>query len=271
MVGNHRDGVDGGRVRAQAQVLVNLALKHHLLQEVELLTHCASVLDLVWTNNAHLVSTVTVEDWPSFTDHKVVVAHSTFQLGRQEEGRESVHLLESAKVLKQLDFNKADWALVKSELSGIDWSPMEELDATACLEWFFNQVLPILERLVPQRKKCRKKNNRPLMDRRRRLLWKRLSKIKDKISTSKSINQLTKFLQDKSDLELELAQDYVAVCNMAEDEAVLRIKDNPKAFFSFAKSRQKTKARIGPFIDPSNGQPNPNPEFAATELSRQYS
>ena len=109
------------------------------------------------------------------------------------------------------------------------------------------------------------------MDRRRRLLWKRLSKCKVKIRSCNSIHQLTKLLQDKSNLEQELDQDYVAVNNMAEDEAVLRIKDNPKAFFSFAKSRQKTKARIGPFLDPSNGKPNPNSDFAASELSKQYS
>ena len=45
----------------------------------------------------------------------------------------------------------------------------------------------------------------------------------------------------------------------------MKIKDNPKAFFSFAKSRQKTKARIGPFLDPISGKPNSNPEFAASE------
>ena len=58
---------------------------------------------------------------------------------------------------------------------------------------------------------------------------------------------------------------------MEEDKAVLNIKSNPKAFFSFAKSRQKTRSKIGPFVDPSTGAPNPHPEFAASELSKQYS
>ena len=80
-----------------------------------------------------------------------------------------------------------------------------------------------------------------------------------------------KLLQDKSDLEQQLSEDYEAVNNMAEDEAVLRIKENPKAFFSFAKSRQQTRAKIGPFLDQSTGKPNPSPDFAAAELSKQYS
>ena len=80
-----------------------------------------------------------------------------------------------------------------------------------------------------------------------------------------------KLLQDKSDLEQELNEDYESLNKMAENEAVMRIKDNPKAFFSFAKSRQKTRARIGPFLSSSTGKPNPSPDFAASELSRQYS
>ena len=80
-----------------------------------------------------------------------------------------------------------------------------------------------------------------------------------------------KQLQAKSDLEQQLAEEYEAMNNIAENEAVLRIKDNPKAFFSFAKSRQQTRARIGPFLDPISGKPNPSPEFAATELNKQYS
>ena len=47
------------------------------------------------------------------------------------------------------------------------------------------------------------------------------------------------------------------------------MKENPKAFFSFARSRQKTKARVGPFLD-DKGKPNPSPDFAAEALRQQY-
>ena len=122
LVAAHREGEDGGRVRAQAQRLVNLSLKHHLQQEIDKPTHCASVLDLIWTNDAHLVSTYTVEDWPSFSDHKIVIVHTTFYLGGETESREETHLLESGRKLKQLDFHKADWSQIKTDLAGIDWS-----------------------------------------------------------------------------------------------------------------------------------------------------
>ena len=170
-----------------------------------------------------------------------------------------------------MDFAKADWGQVSTQLKNVDWTPMEGLDPTDSLSMFFTLVLPILEEVVPMKKLPRKKRSRPMMARRRRLLWKRLSKTKTKIKNASTINQLMKLLQDKTDMEHELAADYEAVNNMAEDEAVLRIKENPKAFFSFAKSRQKTKARIGPFLDPNTGKPNPSANFAAAELSKQYS
>ena len=57
---------------------------------------------------------------------------------------------------------------------------------------------------------------------------------------------------------------------MEEDKAVFNIKSNPKHFFSFAHSRQKVRAKVGPFIDPATGRPNPFPVFAAESLRKQY-
>ena len=66
-------------------------------------------------------------------------------------------------------------------------------------------------------------------------------------------------------------EDYRAVNNQEEDKAIFRMKSNPKSFFSFSKARQKTRSKIGPFIDQSLGKPNPDPDFAAAELAKQYS
>ena len=39
--------------------------------------------------------------------------------------------------------------------------------------------------------------------------------------------------------EEQLSEDYIAINNMEEDEAILRIKSKSKAFFSFARSKQR--------------------------------
>ena len=86
-----------------------------------------------------------------------------------------------------------------------------------------------------------------------------------------SIQKLTKLLLEKQDIEQQLMEDYTAVNILDENQAIANMKSNPKAFFAFAKSRQKTNARIGPFLDPESGKPNPSPQFAASVLSSQYS
>ena len=70
--------------------------------------------------------------------------------------------------------------------------------------------------------------------------------------------------------EEQLSEDYIAINNMEEDEAILRIKSKSKAFFSFDRSKQKVRAKVGPFRDPANKKSNPSPDFAAEALRRQY-
>ena len=183
-----------------------------------------------------------------------------------------MHLLEWGKRLKKLNFNKAQWVEVQAEVSECDWTDLEtaaKTSPTLALSIFMEELLPVLERHVPLRQSRKKVRYR--VDRRRKLCWRRLAKVKEKLKTASSIHKLTKLLQDKSELEQQLLEDYTAVNRQEEDKAVFNMKTNPKVFFSFSKSRQKTKAKIGPFIDQTTGQPNPDPDFAAMELGRQYS
>ena len=50
-----------------------------------------------------------------------------------------------------------------------------------------------------------------------------------------------------------------------------KIKSDPKQFYNFVKSKQNTKTKIGPFLDPDTGYTNSDPDFAANILSKQYS
>ena len=82
IVENHREEeTSGGKQdRLQAQQLLDLASKHCLVQEVDRPTHSVEILDLVFTNNCELVNHIAMEDWPAFTDHKLVVVSTSFQL-----------------------------------------------------------------------------------------------------------------------------------------------------------------------------------------------
>ena len=49
------------------------------------------------------------------------------------------------------------------------------------------------------------------------------------------------------------------------------MKDNPNIFFSYARSGQKTTAKVRPLLDPSSGSLNNDPSFTSKVLSDQYS
>ena len=79
-------------VRQQAAKLCDVARKHSLIQKVHQATHGKEILDLIFTNNSDLVSSVTVEAWPVFTDHSLVPATTSFLVEKKEE-LEEIHLL----------------------------------------------------------------------------------------------------------------------------------------------------------------------------------
>ena len=272
LVSNHREAetAEAKQDRLQAARLCDLAVKHCLIQQVDLPTHGTEILDLIFTNDQDLISSVSAESWPRFTDHRIVKASVSYKLERGIEAKKT-HLLEWGRRLKQLNFHKAAWVEIQAELSEIDWTEMEEagkISPNSALKIFLEELLPLLERHVPVKKKKKRKHH---MDRRRKILWRRISKTKSRIKSATSIQKLTKLLQTKQELEQQLFDDYAATNTMEENQAVSNIKSNPKSFFSFARSRQKTNAKIGPFIDPLSGKPNPSPEFAASKLSEQYS
>ena len=129
LVANHRENetLEGKQDRLQAQHLVEFASKHNLIQQVDKVTHGTEILDLIFTNDHELISNIEVADWPQFTDHKVVTASVTYQDKTDTSEQEETHLLDVGRRFSRLDFNKAPWEEIKTELNLIDWTSMEQL------------------------------------------------------------------------------------------------------------------------------------------------
>ena len=115
---------------------------------------------MIFSNNPHLFSSVSVEAWPSFTDHKIVTAFTSFQLGSDPQ-HEEVHLLDCGRRLKKLNFNKAAWVEIQAELGEIEWGDMEDAakasPPTQALASFMEELVPLLERHVPARQPTKNK------------------------------------------------------------------------------------------------------------------
>ena len=212
------------------------------------------------------------EDCGKFSDHKLITANTTYKISNEDADLEEQFLCETGRRYKILDFHKAPWEQVEADLEKVDWSQMEDIANTspeAALKWFHEKVLHVLEVHVPNRKQ-RKGISFKKMPRMRRLLWRKLTKVNSKLKKAATMHQKAKLLQVKWDIEQELKDDYEAVNNAEEDEAVFRIKQNPKAFFSFARGRQNTRSKVGPFMDPGSGKPNSSPDYCCEALQQQY-
>ena len=263
---------DGPQVRQQCNQLCELMAKHSMVQTVDSATHGHEVLDLIWTNNQDLLSDIKVTPYLEFTDHSIITATTSYKV-KEEKSKEHMFLLESGRRLKALDFPRAPWPAVRARLQHLDWSPMVEQareSPTAAYNWLMAALLPLLEELVPARKVGQKRGKRRV-DKQRRRVWRRLGRVRGAILTTASATRMAELLSTKQVLEEELRCSYAATGWEEEAEVVSRMKTNPKAFFAFAKARQQTRAKVGPFIDPSSGLPNPDPDFTAEQLSEQYS
>ena len=238
LVAGHGEGetVGGKQNPLQAKQLVDMASKHFLSQEVELPTHSVEILDLVFSNNCELVSNITVEKCAAFSDHNLIICHTAFQLSKEQVQLEQQFLCDIGKRYGALNFCKAPWQKVKVELAKIDWTEIEDLAKscpTTALSKFHEIILPVLEKLVPKKAK---KSSKPKIHRMRRLLWRRLAKAKRKFQAASSISKTTEYMQKIWDIKSQLAADYTASNTIEENEAVMKIKSNSKAFFTFARS-----------------------------------
>ena len=115
---------EGGLVRQQAAALCELANQHHLTQQVRQVTREGEILDLIWSSDPDLVSSIQIDPFQSFTDHYIVTASTSYKL-EKEVAKERKFLLNSGKRLQGLDFSRYPWADIKGKLREIEWSIME--------------------------------------------------------------------------------------------------------------------------------------------------
>ena len=271
-VHGHRQGgaEDGQQARLQAQRLCDIVISHHMVQLVGSPTHGREILDLVFTSDQNFVSHISMEPYSMFTDHSVLSMTVNWELGSTPT-KEKMFLLDSARRLHNLNFNKAPWLDIKTKLKSVDWSPMSRLasiNPTLAHSWLLQQVLPILENLVPAKQVWK---GRSKLHKQRKLIWRKLKKIKEKIQKATSNQKVFKLLQDKADLETELKTMYSILTKNSEDKVISGMKENVNVFFNYAKARQKTRSKVGPFLDPNTGELNLDPDHTAQCLSDQYS
>ena len=132
-------------------------------------------------------------------------------------------------------------------------SKLASSSPTLAHSYFLTKVLPILERRVPVKASG---GGRSSLHRARKLIWRKRRKVKTRMERASSVHKLAKLLQDKQDLELELKNMYSSMTQDAEAKVISGMRENVNVFFFYAKARQKTQAKVGPFLDPQTSELN---------------
>jgi hypothetical protein len=143
------------------------------------------------------------------------------------------------------DYNRTDFALVNEDLQQVQWSDeFENLDANDMWVVFRDKLFSILNKFTPMRR--RKNRKRPAWMTRaasraqkyKCKMWKRYRQDKcynNLIEYKKALNFATSvFKQAKKDFEVKLAG---------------KIKTDSKSFYSYVRSKSKTKDKVGPLTD----------------------
>ena len=128
-------------------------------------------------------------------------------------------LLDSGRRLRKLDFKKAPWEDIRRKLKDIDWSSMSRLASvspTFAHSLLLIKILPILEALVPVRRDSGGAGGRSRLHRKRKLLWRKLSRVRTRLENATSVQNMAKLLQDRQDLELELKAMYTSMTHDSE-------------------------------------------------------
>ena len=107
------------------------------------------------------------------------------------------------------------------------------------------------------------------MSPKRQSLWKRLRKLQKRLQSEKSFVKIKVLMIEINKIQQSLLDDSENTEREEERKATENIKQNTKAFYSFARRKQRAKSKVGPFKD-KDGQINPDPTHTVNTLLHQY-
>ena len=104
----------------------------------------------------------------------------------------------------------------------------------------------------------------------RRTSFKRLAKLQKKLVNANTAVKVTALLLEIRQIQSSLLDETEERERRDEEKATEQIRQNSKAFYSFARSRQRARVKVGPFKDPKTGKINPDPANTVEALKKQY-
>ena len=244
-----------GEERKQALCLLNFAEEFFLEQLIQIPTRNRNILDLMFANNHLLINNYSVVCNSRLSDHYIV----KFDVNYEQKVKTTEKSKDFYKTrLNEYDFfNASDelWLRFNLLIMNINFEEIfRNLSTSQMLEKFYEVIEDTVdiifekkEALKEKEKDIFKSSNR--IPRNVRILMRNKSKLSKSILSSKSGKKITALRFKLQKIESDLEDHYRKRKENQENEAICKIRKNPKFFYSYAKRFSKVKSNIGPFID----------------------
>ena len=249
-----------------ASLLLDFMSEHLCSQYIQTPTRNENILDLFISNSEELVNHVSTSD-TILSDPRLVEIFWSYNPCSIDPPTPPDF---EDSTFRSLDFPKADFTGISSKIESVDWNQLWEASCPEEFPKLFTQkILQICESCCP-RKVPPKSKTSPLV----RILSRRKRKLQSQLSTAKNDphwpqgrivalhRKLALFNMDIRDaINLKLKNQ--------EEQAVTKVKSNPKYFYSYAKKFSKKKCSISMLFDENNNISS-NPRDIANLLQKQF-
>lgn len=248
-----------------AQHLLDFMSEHMSTQYITEPTRGSNTLDLCICNSIELVTHVSISN-TDLSDHKFVEIHLSYN---PRTSTPSLPPDFSSSSFHGLDFFKADYELMNALLIAIDWDMLWELsNPNSFPDLFTLTLLQISEICCPKKIVHGKKSSKV------RILCRKKRKLQTKLKAAED-NPHSPTAQIDS-LKHKVALIHIDIRDAINDDklireqnAVDRVKDNPKYFYSYAKQFSKKARSISMLFDEDNNACSDRQDIANI-LQRQF-
>ena len=223
---------------ASAHRLIDFQNSNMLSQYVQCPTRGSNILDLFFTSNPFLVVNSSAES-SSMSDHNLVELILVLNTGPIHAATES----NDETGFQGLDFSKADFNVLNESFSKINWAEtLQYVSLDDMPVVFTNSLLSVCKRIVPKRQPKRGKPRLvQTLRRKRRKLKKRIEYL---MAIQGNIEHVQQLRRKVHLITYDIGQAVLKDLDLREIRIIGKIKDNPKAFYGYAKKHSSVRNEI---------------------------
>ena len=254
-----------GSEKAQMLELIEFAEKWGLMQNIKDITREDRILDLVFTNE-DIVCDTKYERHAKISDHDTIILKVDLDTPIEDKTKKENFCSTDILLYKTDQMSSEQIEKAKEFLDAQNWDDIDADKLTDIIERMVKENCDLRNpvKTTKEGNSYKSKNRIPRQVR----LWLRrkslASKALRKVKTIKGCRRLKEKIEEA---ELELSKSMFKRKIEEENNAINKMKTNPKHFYTYIKKKTKSKNKIGPFV---NEKGEVIKEHPAESLQTQY-